>query len=369
MKKKSNRIDFIIVFATVIIIVAIICAGFHFANNNKVAKNEKNEVKVSNSNTEDNNKEVNNETNNEDNKEIQNIENSAKTSNSKKNQKLPEWTDTAVQDIKDIYGSDDKQVFLTFDDGPSKEITPQILDILKEEDVPATFFVLGKCVEMYPELVKQEYEEGHFIANHGYTHTYSQIYSSVDSVLNEYNMTNEAIQKAIGVPEYNCHLFRFPGGSSGGPYNDLKAQAKQALADNHIASTNWNCLTSDAAGNTTVQAQYKGALDTQGSKTSLIILMHDAADKKSTPETTRLLIQHYKEEGYEFKTFYDVLTNEGKEKVVEEESEEETKKDDNTNTTNKQNENTAKSSNQVDNKNNTQTNKQSKNTNKENSHN
>ena len=372
MKKNSNRIDFIIVFATIIIIVAIICAGFHFAN--KVAKNETNEVKVSNSNTEDNITEVNNESNNENNKEIQNIENTAKTSNSKKNQKLPEWTDTAVQDIKDIYGSDDKQVFLTFDDGPSKEITPQILEILKEEDVPATFFVLGKCVDMYPELVKQEYEEGHFIANHGYTHTYSQIYSSVDSVLNEYNMTNEAIQEAIGVPEYNCHLFRFPGGSSGGPYDSLKSQAKQVLADNHIASTNWNCLTSDAAGNTTVQAQYKGALDTQGSKTSLIILMHDAADKKSTPETTRLLIQHYKEEGYEFKTFYDVLTNEGKETVVEDEaSQEETKnddkKEDNTNTTNKQNENTTKSSNQVDNKNNNQTNKQSNNTNKENSHN
>ena len=374
MKKKSNRLDFIIVFATIIIIVAIIYVSFHFANNKKVAKAEKNETEISNLNTEENDNDVNNETNNQTNTETKSIENTVKTSNSKKNQKLPEWTDTAVQDIKDIYGSDEKQVFLTFDDGPSKEITPQILEILKEENVPATFFVLGKCVDMYPDLVKQEYEEGHFIANHGYTHTYSQIYSSVDSVLNEYNLTNEAIQEAIGVPEYNCHLFRFPGGSSGGPYDSLKAQAKQVLADNQIASTNWNCLTSDAAGNNTVQAQYKGALDTQGSKTSLIILMHDAADKKSTPETTKLLIQHYKEEGYEFKTFYDVLTNEGKETVVEDEDkQEETKNDDkkeeNTNTTNTQNENTAKTSNQVDNKNNTQTNKQSTNTNKENSHN
>lgn len=224
-----------------------------------------------------------------------------------KNNKLPQWTNTAIADIKNIYGSDEKQVYLTFDDGPAEEVTPYILDILKEENVPATFFVLGKCVDKYPQLVKQEYEQGHFIANHGYTHTYSQIYASIDNVVNEYNKTNDAIRNAIENPDYDCHLFRFPGGSSGGPYDSLKAQAKKYLAENNIASTNWNCLTSDAAGNTTVAAQFKGALESQGNNTSLIILMHDAADKKATPETLKLLIKHYKEEGYEFKNFYDIF--------------------------------------------------------------
>ena len=337
MKKKSNSISIIIICITIILGIIIICASFYFANKKSVAQVEKNETQISelntgvkkqnnNSNTnisEDENKLVVENDNeeyydeNKSGKETKSIDNTLKKNTSKKNQKLPEWTDTAIQDIKSIYGSDDKQVYLTFDDGPSKEITPQILEILKEENVPATFFVLGKCVEMYPELAKQEYEDGHFIANHGYTHTYSQIYSSVDSVVDEYNRTNESIQNAIGVPEYNCHLFRFPGGSSGGPYDSLKAQAKQILADNNVASTNWNCLTSDAAGNTTVQAQYNGALETQGNKTSLIVLMHDAADKKATPETLKLLIKHYKEEGYEFKNFYDIFTNEGKENVVE----------------------------------------------------
>lgn len=240
-------------------------------------------------------------------------------SQKEKNNKLPEWTNTAIADIKAIYGSDEKQVYLTFDDGPSEEVTPHILDILEEEKIPATFFVLGKCVDRYPELVKQEYENGHFIANHGYTHTYSQIYASVDNVVNEYNKTNESIRNAIGNPDYDCHLFRFPGGSSGGPYNSLKAQAKQYLADNNVASTNWNCLTSDAAGNTTVNSQYQGALETQGNNTSLIILMHDAADKKVTPETLKLLIKHYKEEGYEFKNFYEIFNGQN---IVEENSEE-----------------------------------------------
>lgn len=246
------------------------------------------------------------------------IKDNNKTKKSKMDVRLPEWTDTAVADIKSIYGSDDKQVYLTFDDGPSPNITPKILDILKEEEVPATFFVVGKCIDEYPELVKREYEEGHFLANHGYSHTYSQIYASVDNVYNEYLKTNESIKNAIGNPDYDSHLFRFPGGSSGGPYDSLKAQAKKYLQDNQIASTNWNCLTSDAAGNYSVQSQYNGALETQGAKTSLIILMHDAADKQYTPDTLKLLIKHYKEEGYEFKNFYEIFNNENSVETVEE---------------------------------------------------
>ena len=159
---------------------------------------------------------------------------------------LPQYNENSVSEIKAIYGSDEKQVFLTFDDGPTKEITPQILDILKEEQVPATFFVLGSRVELNPDLVKREFEEGHYIANHGYSHEYSNIYASVQSVIDEYNSTERAIQDAIGMSEYHSYLFRFPGGSSGGRYHDLKAEAKQFLADNGIASTNWNCLNGDA---------------------------------------------------------------------------------------------------------------------------
>lgn len=256
------------------------------------------------------------------NEKTYNIEDSEKQevieNKSEINSKLPQWNENVIDDIKGIYSSDEKQIYLTFDDGPSKEVTPLILATLKEEEVPATFFVLGKCVDKYPELVKQAYEEGHFIANHGYTHTYSEIYSSVDSVVNEYNRTNEAIKNALENEEYDPHLFRFPGGSSGGPYDSLKSQAKQFLADNQVASTNWNSLTSDAAGKTTVKEQYYEVIDTQGDKTSLIILLHDAADKKVTADTVKLLIKHYKEEGYEFKNFYDIFSEEEADTVTDE---------------------------------------------------
>jgi len=65
---------------------------------------------------------------------------------------------------------------LTFDDGPTTSVTPKILDILKEENVKATFFVIGKSAEEHPEIVKRAYDEGHYIANHGYSHNYKSIY-------------------------------------------------------------------------------------------------------------------------------------------------------------------------------------------------
>lgn len=72
--------------------------------------------------------------------------------------------------ITNLTKENEKVAFLTFDDGPNAAVTPKVLDILKEEQVSASFFVIGKNVETCPELVKRAYDEGHFIANHGYDH-------------------------------------------------------------------------------------------------------------------------------------------------------------------------------------------------------
>lgn len=129
----------------------------------------------------------------------------------KRQEKIPKLTEQGKNNIEKIYRSEIKRAFLTFDDGPSI-VTPRILDVLKQENVKATFFVLGSNVNRMPEMVKRIYEEGHYIANHGYTHSYSSIYSSPQAVLDEFNQCNESVKNAIGVPEYNSHLFRFPGG-------------------------------------------------------------------------------------------------------------------------------------------------------------
>lgn len=93
--------------------------------------------------------------------------------------------------------SEQKIAYLTFDDGPTLKATPKILDILKEEDVVATFFVVGKHVKENPELVKRAYDEGHFIANHGYNHNNSKLYKNDDSFINEIKNTDIEIENAI----------------------------------------------------------------------------------------------------------------------------------------------------------------------------
>ena len=72
--------------------------------------------------------------------------------------KLPQLTEVGKNNLANIYKTESKKVFLTFDDGPSKKVTTPILDILKQENIKATFFLLGSRVELYPEIVKRQYE-------------------------------------------------------------------------------------------------------------------------------------------------------------------------------------------------------------------
>ena len=138
--------------------------------------------------------------------------------NNKQKEKIAEisnlegFSEEQMQSILNIYSStEEKRVFLTFDDGPSRTVTPHILDILKNENIKATFFTLGSQVQFYPDIVKRAYDEGHYIANHGYTHVYSSIYASMDSIFGEYNSTENNLQIALQNPNYHSKLFRFPG--------------------------------------------------------------------------------------------------------------------------------------------------------------
>lgn len=225
----------------------------------------------------------------------------------KRQEKIPKLTDQGKTNMENIYHSETKRVFLTFDDGPSS-VTPTILDILKQENVKATFFVLGSRVEALPDTVKRIYEEGHYIANHGYSHQYSAIYSTPQAVLDEFNKCNDAVKKAIEVPEYNSHLFRFPGGFPGGPYVDIKNQAKELLAQNDILNIDWNSLTGDGeTNNLSVEFEMTRIRETTCNRNSLVVLMHDAQAKKVTAEALPQVISYLREQGYEFKNFYEII--------------------------------------------------------------
>ena len=219
---------------------------------------------------------------------------------------IPQFNENGLEEIKNIYYSDEKQVYLTFDDGPSKNVTPQILDILKEHDVKATFFVLGARVDLYPEITKRAFEEGHYIANHGYSHQYSKIYENKDTVFQEYVECDKSIRNAIGIPEFNSYLFRFPGGSSGGRYERIKAEAREHFRSYGVAFTNWNCLTGDAEGKNTKEECFQEFMNTKVDN-SLVVLMHDSNEKVQTVESLSDIIVQLKNEGYTFKTFYEIF--------------------------------------------------------------
>ena len=220
---------------------------------------------------------------------------------------VPEYNERAQEDIRNLFFSTEKVAYLTFDDGPSANITPQILDILKNENVPATFFVVGQRVKLYPQLVKRAYDEGHYIANHGNTHAYSKIYESVDTVFGEYVECENAVREALGIPDYRMFLFRFPGGSSGGRYADIKSQAKDFLNSYSVSYVNWNCLTGDAEGKKTVEDQMNELKLTMEGDDTVVVLMHDASDKEVTAQTLPEVIQYLRDLGYTFKNFYEIF--------------------------------------------------------------
>ena len=224
-----------------------------------------------------------------------------------KERKIPQLTDVGKENVKNIYQSETKRAFLTFDDGPSTN-TDAILDILNQNNIKATFFVLGTQVKAMPETVKRVYNEGHYIANHGYSHIYSSIYSSPEQVLNEFNLCNQLVADTLGVPEYNSHLFRFPGGTVGGKYQKVKKQAIQLLEENKITYVDWNSLTGDSEqSNPTEEYLMNNLVNTTSNKNSVVVLMHDAQAKKVTVDVLQKVIDYLRQQGYEFKNFYDII--------------------------------------------------------------
>ncbi|MFQ9264282.1 MAG: polysaccharide deacetylase family protein [Clostridia bacterium] len=221
--------------------------------------------------------------------------------------KIPKLTEQGKENLKNIYHTEEKVAYLTFDDGPSNN-THEILDILKQYNIKATFFVLGSQVEVFPETTNRIYNEGHYIANHGYSHKYSSIYHSPENVLNEFNQCNQIVAKTINVPEYNSHLFRFPGGLVGGKYAEIKKQAEVLLEQNDILHIDWNSLTGDSEKSKPTEDYLMNNLQkTTAGKNSLVVLMHDAQAKHITVETLPKVIDYLQQQGYTFKNFYEII--------------------------------------------------------------
>lgn len=214
--------------------------------------------------------------------------------------------DTSLrEEITTLTKKEEKIAYLTFDDGPTLKATGKILDILKEEEIKATFFVVGKHVKEHPELVKRAYEEGHYIANHGYHHDNKKLYSSNENFINEIKNTDIEIGKAIGIENYCSHVFRFPNGYMSSHYKAKKKEAAKLLSDIGYTYIDWNCLNNDPVKKYSSSQLLKNLKKSAKNKGTLVILMHDTSDVNDTPSILKDSITYLKEQGYEFRNFYD----------------------------------------------------------------
>ena len=203
--------------------------------------------------------------------------------------------------------SNEKIAFLTFDDGPNVSVTPKVLDILKEENVKASFFVIGKCVDANPEITKRAYDEGHYIANHGYSHNNNLLYKSSDNFLNELKKTDLAIGNAIGVPNYCSHIFRFPNGFMSPSNKAKKKEAVKLLQNIDFNYIDWNCLNNDSVKKYSSSQLLNNLIKSSQNKDVLVILMHDTKDVSNSSIVLKDSIKYLKDKGYIFKNFYDIL--------------------------------------------------------------
>lgn len=212
-----------------------------------------------------------------------------------------------VAKISNLTKGTEKVAFLTFDDGPNVSVTPKVLDILKDEDVKASFFVIGKNVDSHPEIVKRAYDEGHFIANHGYDHNNSILYKNSESFINEIKKTDLAIGNAIGIQDYCSHVFRFPNGFMSPNNKAKKKEAVKLLKGINYTYIDWNCLNNDSMKKYNNYQLLNNLKKTCKGKDTLVILMHDTKDVSNSSNVLKDSIQYLKSEGYTFKNFYDIL--------------------------------------------------------------
>ncbi len=194
-----------------------------------------------------------------------------------------------------------KYVYLTFDDGPSYSITPKLLDLLDEEQVKATFFVINKSDDL-DYLIKREYQSGHAIGLHSYSHVYKTIYKSADSYFKDLYLIRN---KVLSITGSLSNLVRFPGGSSNTISRNysrgLMTKLTKEVENRGFYYFDWNISSGDATGRLSQKRIYKNVVNNLR-YTNNVILMHDFENNYGTLKALKDIIKYCKDNGYIFKT-------------------------------------------------------------------
>lgn len=209
---------------------------------------------------------------------------------------------TITIQVVDKTAKNEKVVYLTFDDGPSK-YTPKVLDILDKYNCKATFFITGMNAS-YRKYIKTAHDKGHTIGLHTYSHNYSKVYSSVDAYFDDLEKIGNLAKEYIGfVPKY----IRFPGGGS----NTISARYTKGIMSKLTKMVeekgyiyyDWNAENGDGYAKMSKSEMLKRA--TSSSAKQVMILMHDANGKQNTVDILPEVIEYYQKRGYTFKAIDD----------------------------------------------------------------
>ncbi|MBR1581321.1 MAG: polysaccharide deacetylase [Selenomonadaceae bacterium] len=192
----------------------------------------------------------------------------------------------------------EKIAYLTFDDGPDDKNTPAVLDILKQEGILGTFYVVGTQIEQYPEVLKRIYSEGHAIGNHSYTHKYNELYPTASNFLIQLTNTDDLIYEIIGVRPL---IIRAPGGRAGMWTADYPPMMQACGYVEH----DWNLSCEDAAAAVKLTAPEMVAiiekqLDRGVKNDAAIVLLHCNSGKEETVAALPDIIRVLRERGFSF---------------------------------------------------------------------
>ncbi len=203
---------------------------------------------------------------------------------------------------------DEKIAFLTFDDGPNHKITPKVLDTLKEEKVPGTFFVIGSYIdENNKPVLERIVKEGHGIGTHSFTHDYTLLYPNKKAdpkqILKENEDSVNALKKVLG-SDFDTKVNRYPGGHFWWEGVD---QSDILLYEDGVEWIDWNSQVGDSLrrGDRPTspegQVEYLKKTLMKSENTNIaVILLHDSADKQLTADSLSSVIKYLKDQGYRF---------------------------------------------------------------------
>lgn len=201
-----------------------------------------------------------------------------------------EETQTAKEDTKEEEQIP-RFVYLTFDDGPSRN-TAKVLEILEKYNVKATFFVVGYEDEESAGYYRRIIEEGHTLAMHSYTHDYGVIYADMEAYARDVQSLSDLLTEATGIEPV---FYRFPGGSSNSVSQIDIEGCKQYLSERGIVYFDWNVSSGDGSNATTPEAIIENVVNGVRERENSVVLLHDSASKENTVAALEDLIQRLQE--------------------------------------------------------------------------